>query len=131
MATVTKHLHFPIPAQDLWAIVGNVTRIDWVPVITSCTLEGDVRTMEMAGVGTVQERILRRDTDKMVLEYSLINRPAVTLHKATLQVLAAGSDSGTGCELRWSTQIEPDALEPLIEGGMQSALDALSQLVRS
>lgn len=125
MATVTKHLQFPVPAADLWAIVGNVTRIDWVPVITSCTLDGDVRSMEMAGVGTVQERIYTRDADGMLLEYGLINRPAVALHKASLQVLPLDANS---CELRWSTQIEPDALQPLIEGGMQSALDALIKL---
>jgi len=128
MAIVTKTMSFPIPASALWDIVGNITRIDWVPVITSCTLEGDVRTMEMAGVGQVQERILKRDTDAMLLEYGLINRPAVALHKASLQVVTAGPDGNT-CTLHWSTQIEPDALQPLIEGGMQSALDALQNLI--
>ncbi|ALO47145.1 SRPBCC family protein [Pseudohongiella spirulinae] len=125
MATVTKHMRLPIPASDLWAIVGNVTRIDWVPVITACTLEGDVRTLEMVGAGTVQERIYRRDSDAMILEYGLINRPAVALHKANMQVLTVDEHHS---ELRWTTQIEPDALQLLIELGMQSALDALSQL---
>jgi len=85
-------------------------------VISSCTLDGDVRTTEMTGVGTVQERILQRDPDAMLLEYSLINRPTVTQHHATLQVLASGRDSdlNSGCELRWSTQIEPDALSQLV-----------------
>lgn len=125
MATVTKHMRLPIPASNLWAIVGNVTRIDWVPVITACTLEGDVRTLEMVGVGTVQERIYRRDSDAMILEYGLIDRPAVALHRASMQVLTVDEYHS---ELRWTTQIEPDALQPLIEDGMQSALDALSQL---
>jgi hypothetical protein len=128
MAIITKTMSFPIPALALWDIVGNITRIDWVPVITSCSLEGDVRSMEMTGVGLVQERILKRDTEAMLLEYGLINRPAVTLHKASLQVVTAGPDGST-CALHWNTQIEPDALQPLIEGGMQSALDALQNLI--
>jgi hypothetical protein len=104
MATVTKHLRLPMHAGDLLEIVGNVTRTDWVPVITACTLGGKVRTLEMVGVGTVQERIYRRDIDAMILEYGLVNRPAVALHKASLQV------------------------QSLIEHGIQSALDVLSQL---
>lgn len=127
MRTVAKHLALAVPARTLWDVVGNVTRIDWVPVITACELEGDVRTMQMAGVGTVQERILHRDDAAMTLEYGLINNPNVSLHKARLKVVPAGA----GCELFWSTQIEPDALEPLIDSGMQSALVALCALLRA
>jgi hypothetical protein len=126
MSTVTKSQHFTVSAQQLWDIVGNVTRIDWVPVITSCRLDADIRSMEMTGVGIVQERILRRDPDTMLLEYGLINNPRVTLHRAILQVLPTDS----GCELRWSTQIEPDALEPLIDNGMQTALTRLGEIAR-
>jgi len=36
---------------------------------------------------------------------------------------------GNGCELQWTTLIEPDALEPLIESGMQSAIVALCALL--
>jgi len=125
MRSVVKHLHLAVPAEAVWDIVGNVSRIDWVPVITSCQLDGDIRTMQMAGVGTVQERILRRDAEAMTLEYGLINNPNVTVHKASLQVVAAED----GCELFWTTQIEPDALEPLIESGMHTALVALCALL--
>lgn len=125
MRIVAKHLTLDVSAQTVWDIVGNVSRIDWVPVITSCQLDGDIRTMQMAGVGTVQERILQRDAATMTLEYGLINNPNVTVHKAVLQVVPAGP----GCELHWTTRIEPDALEPLIDTGMQSALVALCRLL--
>lgn len=127
MRTVAKHLRFPVPAHVIWNIVGDVSRIDWVPVITSCTLEGNVRTMQMAGVGTVQERILLRDPDALRLEYGLINNPNVSVHRAILRVIPHGDE----CDLHWSTEIEPDALEPLIDNGMQSALDALQGIVMS
>jgi hypothetical protein len=123
--TVERHLLLQTPAAAVWAIVGDVTRIDWVPVITHCTLQGDVRTMTMTGVGEVQERILNRDPAAMRLEYGLINNPRVTVHRACLQVLPHAG----GCELRWSTQIEPDALEPLIAAGMDSALQALQAVL--
>jgi hypothetical protein len=125
MRSVVKRLHLAVPAEAVWDIVGNVARIDWVPVITSCQLDGDVRTMQMTGVGTVQERILHRDAESMSLEYGLINNANVAVHKATLKVMAVGN----GCELQWTTLIEPDALEPLIESGMQSAIVALCALL--
>jgi hypothetical protein len=125
MLAVERRLLLTAEPPVVWAIVGDVTRIDWVPVITHCTLQGDVRTMSMTGVGEVQERILRRDPTAMLLEYGLINNPRVAVHRASLQVLPHVA----GCELRWSTQIEPDALEPLIAAGMDSALQALQAVL--
>lgn len=125
MRTVALHLPLAVPARAVWDIVGDVARIDWVPVITSCQLDGDIRTMQMTGVGTVQERILARDAATMTLVYGLINNANVSVHKASLRVVPVGE----GCELFWSTQIEPDALEPLIASGMQSALAALTALL--
>jgi len=122
---VERQLALPASAESVWAIVGDVTRIDWVPVITQCTLQGDVRTMTMTGVGEVQERILSRDSAAMRLEYGLINNPRVTVHRASLQVLPHAA----GCELVWVTQIEPDALEPLIAAGMDASLAALTRLL--
>lgn len=125
MLAVERRLPLAAEPAAVWAIVGDVTRIDWVPVITHCSLQGDVRTMQMAGVGEVQERILRRDPTAMQLEYGLINNPRVTVHRASLQVLP----HPVGCELVWVTQIEPDALEPLIAAGMDASLVALRALV--
>ncbi|MEY3667257.1 MAG: hypothetical protein RL572_797 [Pseudomonadota bacterium] len=125
MLAVERRLPLQASATAVWAIVGDVTRIDWVPVITHCALQGDVRTMTMSGVGEVQERILRRDPIAMLLEYGLINNPRVTVHRARLQVLPHAG----GCELEWVTQIEPDALEPLIAAGMDSALQALQAVL--
>ncbi len=125
MIAVERQLLLAAAPSVVWAIVGDVTRIDWVPVITHCTLQGDVRTMTMTGVGEVQERILRRDPATMQLEYGLINNPRVTVHHARLQV----RPHAAGCELVWITQIEPDALEPLIAAGMDASLTALRALV--
>lgn len=125
MIAVERQLLLAAAPSVVWTIVGDVTRIDWVPVITHCTLQGDVRTMTMTGVGEVQERILRRDPATMQLEYGLINNPRVTVHRARLQVLPHAA----GCELVWITQIEPDALEPLIAAGMDASLTALRALV--
>jgi hypothetical protein len=122
---VERQLILAAAPSVVWAIVGDVTRIDWVPVITQCSLLGDVRTMTMTGVGEVQERILSRDPVAMRLEYGLINNPRVTVHRASLQVLPHPA----GCELAWTTQIEPDALEPLIAAGMDASLTALRALV--
>ncbi len=125
MIGVERQLILAVEPSVAWAIVGDVARIDWVPVITHCSLQGDVRTMQMTGVGGVQERILHPDAAAMRLEYGLINNPRVTVHHASLQVLTHPA----GCELDWVTQIEPDALEPLIAAGMDASLAALRALL--
>ena len=61
-------------ASDLWSILSDVTRCDWVPTVEEIRLEGDCRVFEMEGMGAVKERILLLDNELMKLQYlSLIH----------------------------------------------------------
>lgn len=126
MKTVRINHTFSQTADEVWAIFADVTRCDWVPAVEKITLEGDVRSFEMAGIGQVQERILSVDNDARKLQYSAIKaRSVLEHHLATIHV----TEAPDGCHFSWQTEIAPDEFEPAIEGGMQAAFAQLKLLL--
>ena len=57
MAVNIDH-QFRIPADRLWEILGKPDRVDLVPWVQHCVLEGDVRSLTLPGAGDIKERIL-------------------------------------------------------------------------
>ena len=55
MKTVNIKERLPFSAQDVWNVISDVERCDWVPAVERITLEGDVRSFTMEGIGEVQE----------------------------------------------------------------------------
>ena len=66
---------FACPAQTLWQILGQPDRVDWVPGVAGCQLEGDVRAFSLPGAGALKERILDLNHEQMRIEYSCIESP--------------------------------------------------------
>ena len=64
MKTIKIEKHFKQSAEEVWEIFADVTRCDWVPAIEKITLNGDVRSFDMAGLGEVQERIILLDAEQ-------------------------------------------------------------------
>ena len=58
----------PYPPADIWTIVGEPGRVDWVPGVESAEFDGHVRRFKMAGAGGLAERIKKRDEGRMYLE---------------------------------------------------------------
>jgi len=67
---------FNCSAEDLWEILSDVVRCDWVPTIDKIALDGDCRIFEMEGMGQITEKILLSDDQTMTLEYSAIDTPS-------------------------------------------------------
>jgi mxaD protein len=109
-------------ADDVWAVAGDFAGIgDWMPGIEACTLDGDVRTIEMSGM-TIGERLVRRDDADRVLVYSIASGPApVDHHEATITVTPAGE----GSHVTWAVDVEPEAMLALFTQIYQQSLDAL------
>ena len=57
MAILIEH-EFKSTAMELWDIVGTPDRIDWVPGVTECVFDGEVRRLGMPGAGQIAEKIL-------------------------------------------------------------------------
>ncbi len=126
MATIALEQILPYSADSVWAIIGDVTRCDWVPSVSSIELNGDIRSFAMAGIGEVHEQIISCDSAAMCLKYSAIKTPAnVEHHLATIQLSAQENC----CNFLWTVEIRPDAFAGSIEAAMQASLTALKQVL--
>ena len=53
MPVVIDH-EFKATAEQLWEILGTPDRVDWVPGVTSCTFDGEVRSLDLPGAGAIK-----------------------------------------------------------------------------
>ncbi|MDQ1533943.1 MAG: hypothetical protein QOF28_1704 [Actinomycetota bacterium] len=122
MAKGISEIDIARSADDVWAVAGDFGGIGgWMPGIEACTVDGDVRTIEMSGM-TIGERLVRRDDAGRVLVYSIASGPApVDHHEATITVTPAGE----GSHVTWAVDVEPEAMLALFTQIYQQSLDAL------
>jgi hypothetical protein len=118
---------FRVPASTLWEIVGTPDRVDWVPGVTECIFDGEVRRLIMPGAGQIAERILAHDDEQMSIEYSCFeSKPALKHHLASIRLKAKDSQS---CLMIWETEVEPQEVEPFIKQSMQGCLVRIQELI--
>jgi len=114
---------FNFSPQIIWSIVSDLSRSDWVPGVESITLEDNVRTFKMKGMGRLVEKILRCDHDALELEYSAIETLApINHHLAKIKLVSIENES---TDFIWTTEIDPEEFADAILQGMVSSLDQL------
>ena len=127
MKTLKEEIWFGCSADELWAILSDVGRCDWVPTIDEITLEGDLRHFQMTGMGQITEKILRQDHASMILQYSAIQTPApIEHHLATMQIASLNDQE---CILSWTTEISPDIFADGIHQGMLISIDGIKKVI--
>lgn len=124
MASTRYHVRITATADAVWELVGRPERLhEWFPGITSCTVEGNHRTI-VTGVGVpMPEEIVTHDDLLRRFQYR-ITAPAFRHHLGTIDVLDL--DDGT-CVVQYATDAEPDVLALLIGGGTLGALRELQR----
>ena len=127
MAIRIEH-EFDVPAGMVWDIVGTPDRVDWVPGVTECIFDGEIRRLFMPGAGQIAERILSHDEDQMSIEYSCFeSKPGLERHSASIRLKAEDSQS---CLMIWETEVEPLEVEPFIKQSMQGCLVRIEELLK-
>lgn len=127
MKTLKEETKFNCSADELWLILSDVGRCDWVPTIDKITLEGDFRHFEMTGMGRITEKILKQDDASMTLQYSAIKTPApIEHHLATMQIASLNEQE---CMLSWTTEISPDIFADGIHQGMLISIDGIKKVI--
>jgi hypothetical protein len=127
MKTLKEETKFNCSADELWLILSDVGRCDWVPTIDKITLEGDFRHFEMTGMGQITEKILKQDDASMTLQYSAIKTPApIEHHLATMQIASLNDQE---CMLSWTTEISPDIFADGIHQGMLISIDGIKKVI--
>jgi len=118
--TETARIDIAKPAAEVWALVGEFGGLDtWMAGIDSCTVEGDVRTIETLGM-TLTEQLVGRDAEGRSITYSIVGEGApVAKHEATITVLDAGDGAS---EVTWDVSVEPDEAAAMFKDIYQGAL---------
>ena len=123
MKTIEEKRSFNVSPKMIWEIISDLSRSDWVPGVESITLEDNVRTFKMQGMGRLVEKILKCDHDALELEYSAIETLApINHHLAKIKLVSNENDS---TDFIWTTEIDPEEFADAILQGMVSSLDQL------
>ncbi len=127
MKILKEEVIFQCSAKNLWSILSDVTRCDWVPTINSITLEDDCRVFEMSGMGQVREKIIEINHDLMRLQYSAVEtRTPINHHLATMQIFVKSEKE---CQLNWTTEIDPEIFADSIHQGMLISVEGLKKVL--
>ena len=127
MKTLKEDIRFNCSAGELWSILSDIGRCDWVPTIEEITLEGDCRHFEMKGMGQITEKILKQDHSNMIIQYSAIQTPApIEHHLATMQIASINDQE---CMLSWTTEISPDIFADGIHQGMLASIEGIQKII--
>jgi len=123
MKTIEEKRSFNVSPKMIWNIISDLSRSDWVPGVESITLEDNVRTFKMQGMGRLVEKIIKCDHDALELEYSAIETLApINHHLAKIKLVSKENES---TDFIWTTEIDPEEFADAIHQGMVSSLDQL------
>ena len=123
MKTIEEKRSFNVSPKRIWEIISDLSRSDWVPGVESITLEDNVRTFKMKGMGRLVEKIVKCDHDALELQYSAIETLApINHHLAKIKLISNDNES---TDFIWTTEIDPQEFADAILQGMVSSLDQL------
>jgi len=123
---IKKVISFNCTPAQLWEIVGTPDRVDWVPGVTDCVFDGEVRSLKLPGAGHIREKILSHSNAKMTMQYSCIESPApLEEHLASIKI----QGTAEGCQMQWETAVKPTAFEPFIATSMDGAIAQIHKIL--
>jgi uncharacterized protein YndB with AHSA1/START domain len=123
MASTRYHVRIEAPADAVWRVVGRPELLHlWFPGITSCTVEGNRRTIVTGSGLEMPEEIVTHDDLLRRFQYR-ITAPVFRHHLATIDVL----DLDGACVVQYATDADPAVMALLIGGGTLGALRELQR----
>lgn len=128
MASVRYERRIAARADDVWALVGDPTRIvEWFPGVVAAHVDGPIRTLELATGIVLAERLLTVDRLTRHFVYR-VESELVHSHLGAIDVIELGPDD-TLCV--YSTTAEPDTMALVIGGATADALDAIARIAET
>jgi hypothetical protein len=127
VASIIKQVELEAPADTAWAMLRKVGEADklFAGVLTSCRLDGDVRTVRFAEGMEVKERIINLDETNRRVAYSVIEGP-FSHHHASMQIEPNGEGKS---RFVWVSDFLPDEAEPMVGGLVDQGAAALKKTV--
>lgn len=133
MATINETIEIDAPVDAVWAIVRDWGAIhQWVPSLSTVTVQGNERICTATDGMAVRERILDIFEDAHSYIYSIVEAPfPLDDHQSELSVVPSGS----GSRVTWRAEFRPTSAEheamvvPMLSQSYRDGLESLrSQL---
>ena len=127
MKSIEERLVLQASINEVWKILSDISRCDWLPTVDHVEIEGDCRVFEMEGMGKIKEKIIEINHENKILKYSAIEtRTPIDHHLAFMQL---NPINDTSTELVWSTEIEPEIFAEAIRQGILISAEGLKKVL--
>ena len=133
MAKVNMTVDLDAAPDEVWKLIGGFNALpDWHPAVEKSELEeeGQMRTLSLAGGGTITEKLIKKSDQERLYSYSIENSPLpVSNYTSTIRV----RDEGGKTQVEWSSEFNPmgvpenDAVD-VIRGIYQAGFDNLNKI---
>jgi Polyketide cyclase / dehydrase and lipid transport len=130
-AAFTFNLVSPTSADKAWSLVGDLAGVTkWVPGMTACTVDSDIRSCTFADGRTVVERIT--DFDDAARSYDYRTDTDGTPMAVNGGSLAVAETADGGSRVTWLAEVEfvsneaADQMLPMLRTGYGAAFDQLA-----
>ena len=136
MTKVSMSLDLGVSADQVWDLIGGFNALpEWHPAVEKSEIEGEgkgsVRTLHLAGGGTITERLEQLDEEGRHYSYSILSSPLpVANYNSTLRLK---ENPAGGCTVEWESDFQPagapeaDAMQ-VIQGVYQAGFDNLKKM---
>ena len=133
MTKVSLTTKLAAPADKVWTLIGGFNALpEWLPPVTASKLDagGRVRRLDLAGGGSVTEKLETFDDKKRAYSYAITDGPLpVANYVATIKV----SEDGEGSKIEWSSEFSPAGASEtearkVIEGVYQAGFENLKKM---
>ncbi|HET7651974.1 MAG TPA: SRPBCC family protein [Acidimicrobiales bacterium] len=132
MATMRQDVWIDRPADDVWSLVRDSSRVtEWFPHMTDVKVDDDAGTRTItleSGLPLLEDIVSVRD-DLRRFQYRLVGPLPVQHHLASIDVIADPADIDHRCLVTYSTDVEPHALAFILDGAVREALDNLKRVM--
>jgi hypothetical protein len=124
LGSIRNELVIERPADQVWELAGDASRLhEWFPGIVSLDLDGNKRTIHLAGGLSMPEDIVINDQLSRRFEYS-ITLPIFVFHRGTIDVIALDEQR---CMVVYACEADPRTMALIIGGGCYRALQELKR----
>ena len=133
-AAFTFNLVSPTSPAKAWSLVGDLAGVTrWVPGVTECTVDGDVRRCTFADGRTIVEHITA--FDDTTRSYAYRTDTDGTPMAANTGTFAVAETPDGGSRVTWLAQVEfasdeaADQMVPMLSAGYGAAFDQLTDQI--
>jgi hypothetical protein len=131
MATMRQEVWIDRNPTDVWEVVGDPAAVtSWFPGMLRVEMDGTKRTLHLGSGLHLDETVVTVRHDLRRFQYRLEGPLPVEHHLASIDVIADEDDDGR-CVVVYSTDVEPHALAPVLDGAVGDALASLKQLMEA